>query len=252
MNIAISNHKGGVGKTTTALNLAAALGEKGKSCLLVDLDPQASLTISLGLNPDDFQTTVYNALIGNVPLESLIQNLSIKNVSLIPSNIDLSGAEVELQSILSREHKLKNALKKLPHFDFVIIDCPPSLGNLTVNALTAADLVVVPVQSEYLSLRALQKHNDLIELVRKNTNSHITTKYLITMFNKSTIHSNEVLQEAKNLYKDVFKSVIPRTIKFPDSTTAGKSILHYLPTSPGAEAYKSLAKEIVCQSACLC
>jgi len=204
------------------------------------------LTISLGLNPDSFQTTVYNALVSSTSLKSLILNLPIKNVSLVPSNIDLSGAEVELQSILSREHKLKNALKDIPSFDYIIVDCPPSLGNLTINALTAADLVIIPVQSEYLALRALQKHSDLVEMVRQNTNPKIKTKYIITMFNKSTIHSQEVLQEAKDIYKDIFKSVIPRTIKFPDSATAGKSILHYLPGSPGAEAYKSMAKELVC------
>ncbi len=245
MIIAISNHKGGVGKTTTALNLAASLATLKKSVLLVDLDPQASLTISTGLNPDSFQENVYTSLVNDKPLSLVVQTTSIDKVSLIPSNIDLSAFEVELQTTLSREFKLKHALQKLPHYDFIIIDCPPALGNLTINALTASDLVLVPVQAEYLALRALQKHNDLVDLVKKNTNPKIHCKYLITMFSKGTLHANEVLTEAHNLYKNIFKTVIPRTIKFPDAVTAGKALIQLMPAASGAEAYKAVAKELI-------
>ncbi len=243
---AITNQKGGVGKTTTTLNIAVALAEQGHRVLMVDLDPQAGLSVSLGLKPDELSESIYQVLLGETKLVQAYLKSEYKNVWYIPANLDLAGAEVELIREIAWINLLADQLNKLAEFDFVLLDCPPSLGLLTVNALVAAHRVIVPVQTQFLAFRALKSLRDLVEKVKSRANRHIQIQLLRTMFEKNTIHAQEVSQELERLFKkELFTTIIPKRVSFAESSVAGKSILTYANSSAGAKAYRALAQEIL-------
>lgn len=247
LTIAISNQKGGVGKTTTAINLGACLALAGKRTLIIDIDPQANTTSGLGL-PTNLENTIYSALI-NERLESdTIRQTSIDHLFIIPSDINLSGAELELVNATNREYRLKNLVKNLdPKFDFILIDCPPSLGLLTINSLSAADSVIIPLQTEYFALEGLGKLMNTINSIRDTFNSSLEVEGLLfTMFDKRTSLSNQVMDEINNNYKSpVFKTVIPRNIKLSEAPSHGLPIVLYDTKSKGSDAYVDLARELI-------
>lgn len=245
--IAIANQNGGVGKTTTTMNLGAALSESGESILLVDLDPQGTLTIAHGFDPDNLSNTIYTTLVDHHfdTKEAILKTENGPN--LIPANLDLSAAEIELLNELGRETYLKESLKSLrDSFDFIFIDCPPSLGLLTINALVAADAIMVPVTTQYLRFRGLKLLLETIEKVRDKFNPNLPLpRILPTMFQSHTIHSREVLEELKNTFSSqVFETIIRHTVRLAEAPISGQSILKYKKASPHAEAYRNLAKEV--------
>jgi len=245
---AIVNHKGGVAKTTTCACVGTALTELKKRVLMVDLDPQAGLTTSLGLDPNSFETTIYNALIDDeFPIKKIITKTKVQKLFLLPSNLDLAGAEGELIGEIGWDRTLKDALSPIvKDYDFILIDCPPSLGVLTTNALIAAERVIIPVQSEYLALRGLEQLNRIISKVRKKGNPNLKVKILRTMHDLRTTHTREVVEELERVFKSqIYQTIIKRTIKFADSALAGEPILIYAKRSEGAEAYRQLAKEVL-------
>ena len=254
MIIAIANNKGGTGKTTTAVNLGAALAENHFSILEVDLDPQGSLSINLGVDIDQLSQTIYDVLLNpeSIQIKSvIISGLSspepAKDLDLVPANIDLSGATVELMNEISREAILKRTLLSVKEdYDFILIDCPPNLGLLTLNALTAADLVIVPVQTEYLAMRSIKELMNIINKVKERTNPELSMRLLCTMFDKRTVHGRDVIEELREVFgHQVFDTVITRTIKFADASVAAEPILTYANLSEAAEQYRSLAKEVI-------
>ena len=246
--IAMCNQKGGVGKTTTTINLGASLAEYGRKVLLVDFDPQGSLSVGLGLNPHDLELTVYNLLMErDVTFDEVVVPSGVEGVDLLPSNIDLSAAEVQLVNEVAREQTLLRVLgPAIERYDVILIDCQPSLGLLTVNALTAADGVIVPLECEYFALRGVALLKTTIDKVKQRLNPGLEVDGVLgTMFDGRTLHGREVLERLVQAWGDkVFHTVIRRTVKFSDSTVAGEPITSYASDSTGAEAYRQLAKEV--------
>lgn len=252
--IAMTNQKGGVGKTTTTINLGAALVEYGRRVLLVDFDPQGSLSVGLGVNPHNLERSIYDLLLNRDedPLE-VIADTNVEGLDILPSNIDLSAAEVQLVSEVAREQTLNRVLKKVRHlYDYIIIDCAPSLGLLTINALTASDYVIIPLELEYFALRGVALLTETIGKVTERLNDELEILGILgTMYDSRTLHSREVLERVVQAFGDtVFHTLIRRTVKFPETTVAGEPITTYAPTSPGAEAYRTLAREVLlrCQN----
>jgi chromosome partitioning protein len=251
--IALCNQKGGVGKTTSAINLGAALAEYGRRVLLVDFDPQGALSVGLGVQPHQLDRTVYNLLMERgVALDDVVLKTGVSGLDLLPSNIDLSAAEVQLVTEVAREQALARVLAPvLPDYDFVLIDCQPSLGLLTVNALTAAHGVVIPLECEFFSLRGVALLIDTVEKVRERLNPTLRVEgILATMYDGRTLHSREVFSRVVEAFGDtVFDTVISRTVRFPETTVAGEPITSWAPTSAGATAYRTLAREVLARAA---
>ena len=246
--LAVVNQKGGVGKSTTAVNLAASLGALGERILLVDLDPQGNATSGFGLNKNQRELCVYNALLGEVELEAIIEPVEIEGVYVVPSTIQLAGAEIELVSAFSRESRLKSILEPvLDAFDLVIIDCPPSLGLLTVNALTAAEGLLIPIQCEYYALEGLSKLLDSVRLVKTHLNPGLEVfGVVMTMYDSRTKLAQLVVEEVRDFFGEkVFDTLIPRTVRLSEAPSYGKPVTTYDPSGKGADAYQRLAKEVI-------
>jgi chromosome partitioning protein len=247
--LAVCNQKGGVGKTTSTINLGAALAEYGRRVLLVDFDPQGALSVGLGVQPQQLDVTIYNVLMErSAAIEDTVLRTCVDDMDLLPSNIDLSAAEVQLVAEVGREQALARTLKPvLDHYDYILVDCQPSLGLLTVNALAAADSVIIPLECEFFSLRGVALLIDTIEKVRERLNPKLDiTGILATMYDPRTLHSREVMARVVEAFGDiVFDTVINRTVRFPETTVAGEPITRWAPRSAGAKAYRSLAREVI-------
>ena len=247
--IAMCNQKGGVGKTTSTINMGAALAEFGRKVLLVDLDPQGALSAGLGISHEELDVTVHNLLVDNSSsIFDAILPSGVENLDLVPANIDLSAAEIQLVNEVGREQALTRALRPvMKDYDFIIIDCQPSLGLLTVNALSCADSVMIPVESEYFSLRGLALLMDTVEKVRDRLNFKLEVLgILVTMFDRRTLHAREVMERLVEAFGDkVFDSVITRTVRFPETSVAGEPISSWAPKSSGAIQYRNLAAEVI-------
>lgn len=245
---AVVNQKGGVGKSTTSVNLSASLGELGLKVLLVDLDPQGNATSGFGLNKNEREFCIYNALLGETPLSEIIEPVAVEGVFVVPSTIQLAGAEIELVSAMSRETRLKQVLDPVAtDFDAVIIDCPPSLGLLTINALTAANSLIIPIQCEYYALEGLSKLLDSIRLVKTHLNPDLEIfGVVMTMYDSRTKLSNQVVDEVGDFFPTlVFKTLVPRSVRLSEAPSFGQPIGLYDPSGKGAIAYRELAKEVI-------
>lgn len=245
--IAVANQKGGVGKTTTTVNLGAALAELGFRVLVLDLDPQGNATTGLGLNPRDVEGSVYDVLLSDVTLDDVIEPTSLKNLFVAPATIDLAGAEIELVPLMSRELRLRKAVDSVrPDYDLILIDCPPSLGLLTVNGLAAADDVVVPIQCEYYALEGLGQLLRNVGLVQANLNPGLDVRGIIlTMYDARTKLADQVVAEVRAYFgAKVYETVVPRTVRLSEAPSFGQPIIVFDPTSRGATAYRDLAKEV--------
>lgn len=246
--IAIANQKGGVGKTTTSVNLSACLAHIGKKVLLIDTDPQGNATSGVGVNKGDVHRCIYDILIDDIDVRDVILETKVENLDIIPATISLAGAEIELVSTISREVRMKHALQNVKEeYDFIIIDCPPSLGLLTLNALTASDAILIPVQCEYYALEGLSQLLSTIRLVQKHLNPElIIDGVLLTMFDARTNLGIQVIDEVKKYFQDkVYKTIIPRNVRLSEAPSHGEPIIVYDIRSRGAEVYLELAKEVV-------
>ncbi|TGL72908.1 ParA family protein [Leptospira levettii] len=246
--VSISNQKGGVGKTTTAINLASNLADLGKKVLLLDIDPQGNSGSGLGLEVQSLNKTTYEVMIGELSAREAIQKTFVPNLDIIPSNINLSGLEVDFLGIEKKEFKLKDALASIKEsYDYILIDCPPSLGVLTINALCASQSVMITLQTEYFALEGLSQLMRIISLVQSQWNPSLSLEgVLLTMYDKRTNLANQVADDVRNYFKEkVYETVIPRNVKLSEAPSFGKPINYYDPDGVGAKSYKSLAEEIV-------
>ncbi len=246
--IALANQKGGVGKTTTSVNLGACLADDGKKVLLIDLDPQGNATSGLGIDKKNIEESVYDVLINDVDLKDVILKSSHKGLDIVPTTIALSGAEVELTNLMARETRLKDAFGDVKdEYDYILIDCPPSLGLLTINAFTACDSILIPVQSEYYALEGLSQLLNTIKLVRKHFNPDLKIEgVLLTMYDKRTNLGQQVNAEVKKYFGDqVYDTIIPRNVRLSEAPSHGQAIVDYDKRSTGAKVYQQLAKEVL-------
>ena len=246
--IAIANQKGGVGKTTTSVNLGAGLAQVGKKVLLVDIDAQGNATTGVGIEKSELDQCIYNVLVEDADVQGVIQKTATENLDVLPATIQLAGAEIELVPTISREVRLQRALQPVrDEYDYIIIDCPPSLGLLTINALTAADSVIIPVQCEYYALEGLSQLLNTVRLVQKHLNKNLAIQgVLLTMLDARTNLGIQVIDEVKKYFRDnVYRSIIPRNVRLSEAPSHGKPIMQYDAKSRGAEVYIDLAEEVI-------
>jgi chromosome partitioning protein len=246
--ITIANQKGGVGKTTTSINLSACLARLGQRVLLVDIDPQGNSTSGLGIDKESLKASIYDVIINGAKADPVILPTKVENLSILPSNIQLVGAEIELTGVIAREHVLKTVLDPIrPRFDFIIVDCPPSLGLLTLNALTAADKILVPIQCEFFALEGLSQLINTVNIVSRRLNPNLSMEgVLLTMYDPRTNLSQQVVNEVKKFFNNkVYDTMIPRNVRLGEAPSFGLPIIMYDPASSGARAYMDLAEEVV-------
>ncbi|HPA64414.1 MAG TPA: AAA family ATPase [Spirochaetota bacterium] len=246
--ISMSNQKGGVGKTTTTVNLAAFLSEKGKKVLIIDIDPQANAGYGVGINAEESGNTIYEVLIGEIRIEDAIHHTEFPNLDIVPSNIHLSGAQVDMMELENKEFKMRDAIAQIrDYYDYILIDCPPSLGILTLNALIAANSVMIPLQCEYYALEGLSQLLQIISMVQESLNKSLDIEgVVLTMYDSRTKLSQHVVNDVKEHFKDkVFKTIIPRNVKLSEAPSFGKPIGLYDRICPGSEAYEHLANEVL-------
>ena len=246
--ISVANQKGGVGKTTTTVNLGACLAQDGKKVLLIDSDAQGNATSGLGVRKPDLKQDIYDVLVNEVSIKETIIKTSRENLSIVPATLQLAGAEIELTSMMARESRLKSALAEVSdEYDFILVDCPPSLGHLTINAFTASDAILIPVQCEYYALEGLSQLLNTVRLVQKHFNPGLEIEgVLLTMYDARTNLGAEVVEEVRRYFQEkVYDTIIPRNVRLSEAPSHGKPIIDYDPRSKGAEVYQALAKEVL-------